>query len=59
MGTRFTRCLGLSKYSAVLDSSESNNTYQPNGRVLMAIAMELDECESNIPGLILGKDNEV
>lgn len=59
MGTRFTRCLGLSKYSVVLDPIYSRNTYESNGRVLMAIAMELDDCESNIPGLILRKDNEV
>ena len=59
MGTRFTRCLGLSKYSVVLDSIDSNNTCESNGCVLMAIAMEFDECESNIPGLIMRKDNEV
>jgi len=59
MGARFTRCLGLSKYSVVLDPIDSNNTYESNGHVLMAIAMELDDCESNIPGLILMKDNEV
>ena len=47
------------KHNLNYELIDSNNTCESNGRVLMAIAMELDECESNIPGLIMRKDNEV
>ena len=59
MGTRFTRCMGLTKYKAVLDSNAPNDIYGSDAHDIMAVAIELDEDESKNTGLILPTNNEV
>ncbi len=59
MGKRFSRCLGISKYSTVLDTEDAFGTDIYDENAIKAIAIELDENESQNPGLILSTNNEV
>ena len=59
MGKRFSRCLGISKYSSVLDNEDAFGTNIYDENTMRAIAIELDENESQNPGLILSTNNEV
>jgi len=59
MGKRFSRCLGISKYSSVLDNEDAFGTNIYDENTMRAIAIELDENESQNPGLILSANNEV
>jgi hypothetical protein len=59
MGTRFSRCLGISKYDSVLDSEDDFGANIYDEQAMTAIALTLDEDESQKPGLILYKNNEV
>tara|TARA_B110001450_G_scaffold244867_1_gene257389 strand:- start:2929 stop:3108 length:180 start_codon:yes stop_codon:yes gene_type:complete len=59
MGARFSRCLGISVKSSVLDSDNEFGADIYDEQTMAAIAMTLDEDESQNTGLILYKNNEV
>ena len=59
MGNRFTRCFSIVQYS-VVDTNLYNSTHPNDGHPgLEAIALVLDEEESENPGLILDERFEV
>ena len=53
MGNRFSLCFFSGKYSVVDSSHNEQNNIGSGENVLAAIALELDEDESENPGLIL------
>lgn len=53
MGNRFSLCFSTGKYSVVDSSHMGQNDIGAEESVLAAIALELDEDESENPGLIL------
>tara|TARA_B110000977_G_C10687373_1_gene342050 strand:+ start:262 stop:441 length:180 start_codon:yes stop_codon:yes gene_type:complete len=59
MGARFSRCLGISKYNSVLDNDDAFGADIYDENAMEAIALALDEDESQKPGLILQANNEV
>jgi|TARA_B110000967_G_C18871899_1_gene555910 hypothetical protein len=59
MGKRFSRCLGMSLSTSAVASDDAFGSGFGDEHAMAAIAMELDDDESNNPGLILPVNNEV
>ena len=59
MGNRFSLCFSTGDYSVVDSSHMCQNDIGADESVLAAIALELDEDESENPGLILEEHFQV
>lgn len=59
MGKRFSLCLGISSNYVVADSEGTFGSEPLDQCPMEAIAISLDDDESNNPGLILQENNEV
>ena len=59
MGKRFSRCLGISSSYSVANSEGTFGSEPLDQCAMEAIAMSLDDDESNNRGLIFERNNEV
>lgn len=53
MGNRFNLCFSIGQYSVVNTSGNIHDGFEDEETTIAAIALELDEDESENPGLIL------
>ena len=53
MGNRFSLCFSIGKYSVIHTSHIDHDDFSEEVGTIRAIALELDDEESEIPGLIL------